>query len=43
MGQVIGIMQVTIIIGLAIKKPLFALCERFLFGRWDTEHHEGSG
>ncbi len=38
MDQVIGVMLVIVIIGLAVDKTLFAPCERFLHRRWGTEH-----
>lgn len=37
MDQVIGIMLVIVIIGLAVDKTLFAPIERFLHRRWGTE------
>jgi NitT/TauT family transport system permease protein len=37
MDQVIGIMLVIVIIGLAVDKSLFAPIERFLHRRWGTE------
>jgi len=37
MDQVIGVMLVVVIIGLAVDKALFAPVERFLHRRWGTE------
>ena len=37
MDQVIGVMLVIVIIGLAVDKTLFAPIERFLHRRWGTE------
>ena len=37
MDQVIGVMLVVVIIGLAVDKTLFAPIERFLHRRWGTE------
>jgi NitT/TauT family transport system permease protein len=39
MDQVIGVMLVIVIIGLAVDKSLFAPIERFLHRRWGTERH----
>jgi NitT/TauT family transport system permease protein len=36
MDQVIGVMLVIVVIGLAVDKTLFAPCERFLHRRWGT-------
>lgn len=38
MDQVIGIMLVIVVIGLAVDKTLFAPLERFLHRRWGTAH-----
>lgn len=37
MDQVVGVMLVIVLIGLAVDKALFAPCERFLHRRWGTE------
>lgn len=39
MDQVIGIMLVIVVIGLAVDKTLFAPIEQFLHRRWGTERH----
>ncbi|MDF0645782.1 MAG: ABC transporter permease [Nitrospira sp.] len=39
MDQVIGVMLVIVVIGLAVDKTLFAPIERFLHRRWGTAQH----